>query len=204
MQMSLRFLMFCVALLILGATDDAQAQAATTLELPRVEVFGGYSYLRTSTVFTGARVNLHGASFSAAYYLNEWFGMVGDGGIYHAGNVAGQFSLTVSSFQAGPQVRLPNRTRLTPYGNFLLGGGHAEGTLYTSSFGTGLAPIGTNNTFLYTVGGGVDYRLSNKIGIRIIQAEYLHSEFLNGSVIGHVQNNLRLSAGVVFHFGTTR
>ena len=91
----------------------------------------------------------------------------------------------------------------TPYAQFLLGGGHAGGTLYTSSLGAGPAPFGTNNSFLYAVGGGLDYRLSHKISIRIPQAEYLHSEFLNGSVTGHLQNNLRLSTGVVFSFGTT-
>lgn len=192
MKLSLWFLL----LLALGATENVRAQV--------VELFGGYSYLRANTSFTGEQINLHGASFSAAFYLNRWLGIVGDVGGYHAGSVVDQFSLTLWSYQAGPRVRLRNDTRFTPYAQFLLGGGHAGGTLYTSSFGPGLAPIGTNNSFLYTPGGGVDCRLSNKIGIRIIQAEYLHSEFLNGSVIGHKQNNLRLSTGVVFHFGTTR
>ena len=198
MRMSLRLLMFFMALFILGAID-AQAQAVT--QFPRVEIFGGYSYLRTNAVFTGEHINLHGASFSGDFYLNHWLGIVGDVGVYHAGNIANQFSLTLWSYQAGPRVRLRNDTHFTPYGQFLIGGGHAGGTLYTSPLGPGLAPIGTNNSFLYTAGGGVDYRFTNRIGIRIVQAEYLHSEFLNGSVTGHVQNNFRLSTGVIFKFG---
>jgi opacity protein-like surface antigen len=192
-----------MVLIALAATVEAQAQTVTTPLSPRVEIFGGYSYMRASTLFTGERINLHGASFSAAFYVNHWLGIVGDGGFYHAGNIADQFSLTLWSYQAGPRVMFRNRTHFAPYGQFLIGGGHAGGTLYTSSLGPGLAPIGTNNSFLYTVGGGLDYRLTNRISIRIAQAEYLHSEFLNGSVTGHVQNNLRLSTGVVFNFGTT-
>ena len=200
MQMSLRFLMFALALLALGATN-AQGQAVTAPDPPKVEIFGGYGYLRGSTLFTGERINLHGASFSAAYYINHWLGIVGDVGVYHAGNIADQFSLTLWSYQGGPRLRLQNDTRFTPYGQFLIGGGHAGGTLYTSPLGPGLAPIGTNNSFLFTVGGGVDCRLNNRIGVRIVQAEYLRSEFLNGSTVGHQQNNLRLSAGLILNFG---
>lgn len=191
MKLSLWFLL----LLAFGATENARPQV--------VELFGGYSYLRGNTSFTGEQINLHGASFSGAFYVNRWFGIVGDFGVYHTGNIADQFSLTLQTYQGGPRVSFRNDTRFTPYAEFLLGGGHAGGTLYTSSLGAGLAPIGTNNSFLYTVGGGLDYRLSHKVSVRIPQVEYLHSEFLNGSVTDHVQNNLRLSTGVVFTFGTT-
>jgi hypothetical protein len=180
-------------LLALGATEGARAQA--------VELFGGYSYLRGNTLFTREQINLNGASFSGAFYVNHWFGIVGDVGVYHAGNIADQFSLTLWSYQGGPRLRLQNDTRFTPYGQFLIGGGHAGGTIYTSSLGPGLPPIGANNSFLYTVGGGADWRLNRRIAIRVVQAEYLFSEFLNGSANGHEQNNLRLSTGIVFNLG---
>ena len=202
MRPSLRFLMFCTALLILSATDEAaQTQAITPAQSPRVEVFGGYSYMRANAVFTGSRINLNGATFATAFYVNHWLAVVADVGIYHAGNIANQFSLTLTSYQAGPRVRLRTDTRFTPYGQFLVGGGHAGGTIYTKSLGFGIAPIGANNSFLFTLGGGADLKLSRRISLRLVQAEYLHSEFLNGSTIGHQQNNMRLSAGAVFNFG---
>jgi opacity protein-like surface antigen len=191
-------LMFSLALLALGLSDRARAQA---IQWPRVDIFAAYSYLRSTTAISGEPINLDGGSFSAAFYLNRWLGVAGDVGVYHAGNIANQFSLTLWSYQAGPRVRLHNDTRFTPYGQFLIGGGHAGGTLYTSSLGFGLAPIGANNSFLFTVGGGLDCRLNGRIGIRIVQAEYLRSEFLNGSSVGHQQNNFRLSTGIVFKFG---
>jgi len=197
---SLHFLMFSLALFALGASERAWAQA---IQPPKFDIFVGYSYLHATTVISGAPINLHGASFSAAFYLDRWFGLVAEVGGYHAGNIAQEFDLTLWNYQFGPRIRLPNQTRFTPYGQFLLGGGHAGGTVYMSSLGAGMPPIGTNNSFLFTVGGGVDSRLNHRLGIRIVQAEYLYSEFLNGSALGHKQNNLRLSTGVVFIFGKT-
>jgi hypothetical protein len=62
-----------------------------------------------------------------------------------------------------------------------------------------VSPLGTNNAFLFTAGGGAGWKLSPRIEIRLIQAEYWHSQFLNGN--GNRQDNLRLSSGVVFSFG---
>jgi len=198
MPRSLHLLMFSLALFALGLPARGWAQA---IQSPRIDIFVGYSYLHATTVISGESINLHGGSFSASFYLNRWFGVVGDVGGYHAGNIAQEFDLTLWSYQFGPRVRLQNDFRFTPYGQFLLGGGHAGGTIYTSSLGPGLSPIGPNNSFLYTAGGGIDYRVNKRIAIRVVEAEYLHSEFLNGSVAGHEQNNLRLSTGIVFTFG---
>jgi hypothetical protein len=51
--------------------------------------------------------------------------------------------------------------------------------------------------------GWLERLLENRMALRIAQAEYVYSEFLNGSATGHKQNNLRLSAGVIFNFGKT-
>jgi hypothetical protein len=92
---------------------------------------------------------------------------------------------------------------LVPFGQVLLGGGHATGTLYTTSLGNGAAPLGANNGFMLTAGGGVDWKMNHTIGIRLVQTEYLYSTFLNaaGSPGKNHQNNVRISAGVVLSFG---
>ena len=201
---NLWFVTFSLALLALGTADDVRAQVIGVYQPAKsqIEVFGGYSYLRSNSAVSGAPINLNGASVSMAFYLRNWLGLVGDAGLYHQGNVAAsEFSLTVSTFQAGPRLRWRNHTPLTPFGQLLLGAGHAGGTLYTRSLGPGLSPLGTNNSFVLTGGGGVDWKLSPRIGIRLFQAEYLYSQFLNGSGNGNRQDNLRLSAGIVFSFG---
>jgi hypothetical protein len=203
MQSRLRFLAFFIWLLSLGAAD-ARAQGIEGVRPARAqaEIFGGYSYMRSNTALSGTPLNLNGVSSSVAIYVKNWLGLVGDLGFYHQGNVAASgYSLTVSSYQFGPRLRLKNPTHLTPFAQFLVGAGHAGGTLYTRSLGVGVPPLGANNAFLFTGGGGVDWKLSPGIGIRLAQVDYLHSQFLNGSGNGNRQDNLRLSAGIVFSFG---
>src|ERR1700676_1279159 len=197
MRRTVQFLRFSLtAVFALGA-----AQAAPAQDTPKVEVFGGYSYLRADIVTSGTQVSLNGASGSLAYNLSHWLAVVGDVGVYHQGSVTGsRFSLTLSSYQVGPRLSLRKHKHLVPFGQVLLGAGHAGGTLYTSAIGTGVTPLGANNAFLLTAGGGVDWKLNHRIGIRLVQAEYLYSQFLNGSGNGDQQNNVRLSAGVVFSF----
>jgi hypothetical protein len=202
MRRTMRFLMISlVALLALGAAQSAHAQDAAST--PKIEIFGGYSYMNANIVVSGTRFNLNGASGSVAYNVNNWLGVVGDFGVYGSGNVAGESrSLTISSYQFGPRISLRGHA-LVPFGQVLLGGGHATGTLYTTSLGNGAAPLGANNGFMLTAGGGVDWKMNHTIGIRIIQTEYLYSQFLNaatGSNSNH-QNNLRISAGILFSFG---
>ncbi|HUI41334.1 MAG TPA: outer membrane beta-barrel protein [Terriglobia bacterium] len=52
-------------------------------------------------------------------------------------------------------------------------------------------------TFTTAFGGGLDVKAARFVWIRIIQADYLRQPFTNDT-----QNNLRLSFGVVFRFGS--
>jgi hypothetical protein len=204
MQTKVPLWIFSVLLLALGAANGAYAQGIEGVRPARAqaEIFGGYSYLGSNTAANNAPINLNGASAAVGFYVRNWLGLVGDVGVYHQSNVAASgFSLTVSTFQAGPRLRWRNHSPLTPFGQLLLGAGHAGGTLYTRSLGPGLSPLGANNSFVLTGGGGVDWKLSPRIGVRLVQAEYLYSQFLNGSGNGNRQDNLRLSAGIVFSFG---
>ena len=80
----------------------------------------------------------------------------------------------------------------------LIGGGHASGTLYTTSLGTGLAPS-EQQRFNFSAGGGVDWKINHGFSVRLAQAEYLHTQFANR--VNNSESNFRLSTGVVFTFG---
>jgi hypothetical protein len=194
---------FLSAWVALGAAQAVRGQALKTgEEAPTVEIFGGYSYLRADTLDTSHPFGLNGASGSVAYNFNRVFGVVADFGFYHQGNVTGNgLSLNLSSYQAGPRFSLRNRRHLTPFAQALLGAGHAGGTLYTSSLGPGLAPLGASYALMVTAGVGLDWKLNHTVGIRVIQAEYLYSQFPNASVSDNRQNNVRLSSGIVLSFG---
>jgi len=199
MRRILQLLVFIFA--VLGITREVQAQSLEAA--PRFDVFGCYTYMRSNTVSDGPAFNLNGGSASIAYNLGNWVGIVGDFGLYHQGSVSGSgLSLTLASYQFGPRVSWRKNAHLIPYGQALFGAGHASGSLYTSSLGAGMPPLGTNNGFLMTTGGGVDLKLTNNFGIRLIQVEYLYSQFLNGSGHDNRQDNVRLSTGVVFSFGS--
>ena len=63
------------------------------------------------------------------------------------------------------------------------------------------APIslsGSDTAFAMAFGGGVDFRVNQRIALRLGQGDYLYTK--HGSNIPH-QNNYRFSAGVVFSFG---
>jgi hypothetical protein len=47
-------------------------------------------------------------------------------------------------------------------------------------------------------GGGLDLRFAKHIGIRAVEADYVRSTLPNNA--GNVQNDLRLAAGISFHF----
>lgn len=184
-----------LAVVTLGSGPSTHAQDA-----PKWEIFGGYTYMRANIVVTGTQFNMNGGSGSVAYNLTNWFGLVGDFGVTHSGTTGTQpFSLTVTTYEFGPRVSWRNHTKLTPFVQVLIGGGHAGGSLYTSSLGSGLAPLGTSNDFNFTAGGGVDWKINHGFSVRLAQAEYLHTQFANAN--NNSQGNFRLSTGVVFTFG---
>jgi opacity protein-like surface antigen len=83
-------------------------------------------------------------------------------------------------------------SRLTPYVQFLFGGGYVwNGPTST-----------TQNSFATAAGGGVDYQLTDHIAIKPIQVEYVMTQIDSSRGFGSHQNDVRYSGGVVFRFGS--
>ena len=135
MRRMLKFFTFSLAgILALATAQAARAQGfgIRTDSAPRVDVFGGYSFMRSNIVTTGTLFSLNGGSGSVVYNLSNWLGIVGDFGFYEQGNAAGLGkSLTLSSYQFGPRISLRDHS-LVPFGQVLLGGGHATGFVSTT------------------------------------------------------------------------
>jgi opacity protein-like surface antigen len=189
--------LFLVVLLAFPAVLWAQ-------ETPKVELFGGYSFANASFI---SRVNVNGWNLSGTVNLNRWFGVTMDfGGLYGISTttilpfVTTSFDGHVHTFLAGPQFSF-RREKVTPFGHFLLGGARLAGTA-TLSFPTpppipivpGSVSV-SNSGFSLAVGGGVDYKISQRFAWRV-QTDYLQTGFSGGR-----QDNLRLSTGIVFRFG---
>src|SRR5579862_569178 len=177
-----RWALLCGVLLL-------SAVAASAQDFSKVEVFGGYSYLQASISGSSFRPHLNGGSASVTYNPVSWIGLVADFGGYHGaeegfgGGINGQ----IYTYMFGPKTSF-RIGRFTPFVQSLFGGAH------TSSG----SAFGSESSFAMASGGGIDFNATKHIGVRLVQAEYLLTT-LNDTV-NNRQNNLRLSACVVFRW----
>jgi hypothetical protein len=167
--------MLCRMLLVLGlsvvASVSAHAQSSDN-----VEVFGGYSYMRFRA---SPSINMNGWEVSGQYKFKDWIGGVADiDG--HYGSIGG-VNTSNYTYLFGPQISMPSR--ISPFSHLLFGGAHNS-----------TAGIGTSS-FAMALGAGIDYEVTDKIHYRVVQLDYLLTQFGGGS-----QNNFRYSTGIVFRF----
>jgi opacity protein-like surface antigen len=207
--------------LFLAAQDPRPtAQAASTsgrayVSYPKVELFLGYSYLRgVPTRSPGNRMDsLNGGSANIAFNLNRYLGIVADVGGYNATEIqitsAGANSAGVSdasgtafTFMAGPRLSWRKHDRITPFAQVLVGGIHASEVTLSNCNGPLCTPLPSENSLALTAGGGVDLKISRHVALRLVQAEYLMTDFADLSTgERQTQNDIRLSSGLVFGFG---
>ena len=198
--------------LVLLAAIPVRAQS----EYPTVEIFGGYSYLSADTsrdedlnveILTNPlddRTGFHGAGFSVAANFSRWFGAVADFS-YNRTNVKFPtqplppgvdpvpFDLDFSTFffMFGPRFYARSE-KVTGFAHALIGAvrikveGEFAGTRGSRS----------QTDFALGFGGGVDVRLTNRIGARLFQFDYIpvRSE-------GDWSQNFRVQVGLTVRLG---
>ena len=179
----MRSLLWILGILML-VTAPAVAQ-----DTPKIEIFGGYSYLRVNTGGTG--INLNGWNASVQGNVNNWFSVVGDfSGHYGSVELAPGVSLDVNNhaFLFGPRISCRKHERFTPFAHVLLGGARNKFSAQGLS--------SSDTAFAAALGSGVDVKVSDRIALRLFQADYVLTRF--GS---DTQNNFRLSTGLVLRLG---
>jgi hypothetical protein len=160
-----------LAALLLLASVSASAQALSD----KVELFGGYSYMRTDS----PSYNLNGWEIAGQYKVTPWLGGVADfDGHYGSPN---GFSSSVNTYLFGPEVSWP--ARVSPFAHVLFGGAHVGSGGFS------------DNSWAMAIGGGIDTRLVHGVYWRIIQGDYLPTHFS-----GVREDNARLSTGIVLKF----
>ena len=187
--------------LVLAA--PAAAQTSRSEEVPRAEVFGGYSFLRanlsdqspvgTTGYFPTAELNTHGWNASVAgLNLTPWLGFKADFSGYSSTtevSAFGSFDERIHTFLFGPQITSRGR-RVNQFAHALFGA--ARGATEPGGFGAGTYAT----SFAMAFGGGVDWKVGNAFALRLAQADYLMTRF----GVDTPQHNLRLSAGIVFRW----
>lgn len=177
--------------------------AAAGQLLPKVTLFGGYTYLRaqqdngSSFGLNGWDVSLEGKSFL-------WLGWVTDVSQQYGSPFGPTEKQTTALF--GPQLSIPHVPRAVPFVHALFGIVHGtqsikgialpvSGPLCPITGCPAGASILTGTSFATAVGGGVDVKLAGPVWWRVIQVDYLHGDL---SPDHHTQ--ARFATGVAFRF----
>jgi opacity protein-like surface antigen len=188
------------------------ALAASAQDVPRMETFLGYTYVRATSGTDVPTFIANGGSGQFAYNFNTWLGGVADLGAVHNGNISGlQIDHTIVNFLFGPRISLwfP---RLRPYFQFLFGGVYSTASTAVDIVAATppivpgqpvTARVGAQQTaFAMTAGGGLDLKINKHVMFRPIGLDYYMTRLQNLRTPGdNNQNNLRYTAGVNFTFG---
>lgn len=222
---------FCYAgLLLIPLSVSASAYGQ---DAPRVEVFGGYSYLRlteqTRSLLQPA--NLNGWDASVKLNLTPRIGLVADFSGYYGQRGLMPYSifnvsqpsasqavsaqdgkLRQHSFLFGPEVRVFERNRWSVNARALIGVAHTGSLVLPlrnpilTGDASGLITERTflgSNTFAASLGGNIDYRISNHVSYRILQPELFLTRSGTAAASNWNQYNLRVSSGIVFTSGSS-
>jgi opacity protein-like surface antigen len=225
---------FAVAKIVLITTicSFAVAQDST----PKVQVFGGYSLVHAGMGgLTGPAVDsalgapsgtfgvassFNGWNAEAQYNVTRWLGIVADfGGRYgtpisasSASGVSGLPTLSGYSLLFGPVLSCKTKARMSPFVHALFGWDRASLTGSTLSGLPSSSADTTYTDFAMALGGGLDYKLSRHLAVRVGQLDYLYTGHDLNSFYGSAfgpgrfqglashENNLRFSTGIVLRF----
>jgi hypothetical protein len=151
-----------------------------------IELFGGASFARMAGGGSGS--NLIGALGSFGWNIKPWLQIVGDSS-YNTVTYSGTKNVLYGNHY-GPRYfyRTQNRWHLTPFVEGLVGASRADSTItgpggYTTSV----------NGLSFKFGGGVDYRPSRRLEIRLFDVDYYRTSF--GTNV--YQTNYWISSGIV-------
>jgi opacity protein-like surface antigen len=197
------------------------AQSAMAQEAPRIEIFGGYSFLRATTADdagliianTGGQtidsVSANGFMVSGAYnlkYLKKRLGIVAeysrqtketDQFIPIAGIMPvfpnGRLEGRVQTFLFGPRYTFRTES-ISPFGHFLVGFSRGSFDNFTP---TGVVE-NSGTGFSFAAGGGFDIKFTSRLSARVVQAEFIRTPIPNGTDI----NSGRVSTGLIFRMGS--
>jgi opacity protein-like surface antigen len=170
----------CTLALVLIASMPVLAQE----EVPKVEIFGGYSW---------AGGNFHGWNGSVTGNVNKWFGLTADASGHYGSEQEGPILVKENAHTAQFGPRFSHRgKRFTPFVYALVGATrfHQSATI------NGVHLTRSDTGFTTTVGGGLDITVNDRVAIRAFQLDYFRPNFF-----GEAHNRGRLAFGLVFRLG---
>ncbi|MFZ0818407.1 MAG: PDZ domain-containing protein [Candidatus Sulfotelmatobacter sp.] len=159
-------------------------------DVPRAELFVGYSYINADTNSLTSRLNMNGADVSFVANINQWAGAETNFSTYFKRLSLDGVGVSLHDYNVifGPRLHYK-----WAFAHVLAGLDDFGGSALGSST--------TNGAFGGAFGGGAIFKITNRIGVEG-GADYLvtRHNLLGGSAV--TQNHYRALAGVVFTFGS--
>jgi len=193
------------ALLVLTALAALFPPTMTAQDYWRGEVGAGYTYRSYSLPVIQqppSRIPMNGWNGRVDYSFAAHFGVALD--VDWTSNNSNGAHTEIGTVMIGPQVYPLGHRKATLFGHALIGGGRYYFRYPCNCFGSqGESNHFSETAFTWTVGGGVDYAISPKVALRLVQFDYEQVNFdLTGFGRGPVppQNNWKFSAAVLLHF----
>ncbi len=189
----------CSVLLLTGAVvttsrpAEAQQQGPPATNRPSASIGLMYSAGRSNPV-NGRNFWLEGGTAEIAADVTHGLGIALNVNGSHASKINSLGAdLTTITITVGPRYTWkPRSDKFEVFGEGLVG--DARGT--NSIFPTPVGVVSDIDAFALQVGGGLNLHLSPKVSVRAVQADWIRTQFPNGTT--DVQNSLRLGAGLVF------
>ncbi len=178
-----------VILLLILLRITALSSLSVAQQIPRVQVFGGYSYTRFDSPTLGFAnpSNLNGFNISPAFNLAYGFGVKVE--------LTGQYGPKVNlrDLTVGPQF-LYSRGRTLFFAHALFGDSRSFVRVGTGEGDTARAIV---------LGGGLDLDVSPRFAFRAVQVDYVQ-DYVHTTLFSTTQNNVRISTGLVYRWHTIR
>jgi outer membrane protein with beta-barrel domain len=187
--------------------------AAITLLLASVTAFGqehsklefgaGFNYFRTdnhsipSIAADRTGGNLNGGYGHATWFPSEYYGITADVGAavgtveYRDGSGSVGVDTRLYTFLFGPVIKLPaGRASVFASGKV--------GLAKLRRYAGGLED--SDHGFAFSVGGGIDYRLTNHFSVRPLQVDFIGTRLDQDRFGSDTQYNFRLGIGGVYRW----
>lgn len=213
--MNIRGVLAIAILVSLGAAGQ---------EVPKADVFFGYSFLRANQAQSIPAFTLNGGLLSVGVNFNNHIALEGEFGGYHNNNIEGKNLDTTSfSYLLGPRLSLGRSRTVDPYIHSLFGVNHATTSIAATSVlipapvPSGAAPSSngryeaSQSNFGMAIGGGLDIKLNRYVIVRPIQLDYYMTRFETPSIVNpsgntsnRNQHDLRYAAGIAINLGVER
>jgi len=177
--------------------QPAKLEAPPPQQSDLLDLSVGFNYIYLNDQYPETK-NLYGLEASAFLNATSWLSVGGEFMADFGTHSVPSFfrSVDVESqryvYVFGPRITVWQNSQFRLFAEALAGGVHARAKFTTSYFYKSQAADGLATA----LGAGFDWRLTNHLSWRIVQADYLGTNLSN-----HWQTDFRASSAIVYSFG---